>query len=105
VPSFESIDIDYDPGTTATVAMHDGSSLRLRKLDRDYDATDKVNALKTMAESHASGEVLTGVLYVNTKAPSFIDLLNVADQPLGQLPESMVRPPKSVLDECMAELQ
>jgi 2-oxoglutarate ferredoxin oxidoreductase subunit beta len=105
VPSFENIDVDYDPGTTATVTMHDGSSLRLRKLDRDYDATDKVNALKAMAESHTSGEVLTGVLYVNTKAPSFIDLLNLADQPLGSLPESVVRPPKSVLDECMAELQ
>lgn len=105
VPSFENIELDYDPGTTASVIMHDGSALRLRKLDRDYDATDKVNALKTMAESHDHGEVLTGVLYVNTKASSFIDLLNVVDQPLGQLPESMVRPPKSVLDEVMAELQ
>src|SRR3954465_6509137 len=35
VPSFENIDVDYDPGTTASVRMHDGSQLRLRKLDRD----------------------------------------------------------------------
>src|SRR3954462_7528906 len=47
VPSFENIDVDYDPGTTATVRMHDGSQLRLRKLDRDYDATNKVGALRT----------------------------------------------------------
>src|SRR3954449_11834168 len=39
IPSFENIDVDYDPGTTASVRMHDGSQLRLRKLDRDYDAT------------------------------------------------------------------
>jgi 2-oxoglutarate ferredoxin oxidoreductase subunit beta len=105
IPSFENIDVDYDPGTTASVRMHDGSALRLRKLELDYDATDKVNALKVMAEAHSKGEILTGVFYVNTKAPTFMDLLNIGDQPLGQLPESLVRPPKSVLDEVMAELQ
>src|SRR3954453_18721343 len=52
VPSFENIDVGYDPGTTASVRMHDGSQLRLRKLDRDYDATDRVGALKLLAESH-----------------------------------------------------
>ena len=105
VPSFESIDVDYDAGGTAQVKMHDGSSLRLRKLDRDYDATDKVNALKVLAEAHDKGEILTGVFYVNTGAPTFIDLLNVVDEPLGQLPESAVRPPRRVLDEIMEELR
>src|SRR5437764_2646344 len=37
IPSFENIDVDYDAGTTANVRMHDGSHLRLRKLDRDHD--------------------------------------------------------------------
>jgi 2-oxoglutarate/2-oxoacid ferredoxin oxidoreductase subunit beta len=105
VPSFEEIDVEYDEGNTASVRMHDGSSLRLRKLDRDYDATDRVNALKVLAESHDKGEVLTGVFYINANAPTFIDLLNVVDQPLGQLPESMIRPPKHVLDEVMEELR
>jgi 2-oxoglutarate/2-oxoacid ferredoxin oxidoreductase subunit beta len=105
VPHFENIDVDYDPGTTTLVKMHDGSSLRLRKLEHDYDATNKRAALDLMGASHENGEVLTGVLYLNTNAPSFTDLLNVVDQPLGQLPESMVRPPRKVLDEIMAELQ
>src|SRR6266436_708535 len=61
VPVFENIDVDYDPGTTATVRMHDGSALRLTKLNRDYDATSKVAALHLLAESHAKGEMLTGV--------------------------------------------
>ena len=34
VPHFEDITVDYDPGTTVNVAMHDGSSLRLRKARR-----------------------------------------------------------------------
>jgi 2-oxoglutarate ferredoxin oxidoreductase subunit beta len=105
VPSFEEIDVEYDEGNTASVRMHDGSFLRLRKVDRDYDATNKVNALKVLTESHDKGEVLTGVFYINANAPTFMDLLNVGDQPLGQLPESMVRPPKSVLDEVMEELR
>src|SRR5579884_2629470 len=46
IPSFENIDVDYDPGTTASVRMHDGSRLQLKKLDRDYDATSKVGALR-----------------------------------------------------------
>src|SRR6201997_1048172 len=37
VPAFEEINVDYDPGTTFQVTMHDGSSLRLRKVERDYD--------------------------------------------------------------------
>src|SRR5262250_3186029 len=67
VPSFENIEVDYDPGTTASVRMHDGSTLRLRKLDRDYDATNKTGALGALTESHDKGEVLTGVFYVNTQ--------------------------------------
>jgi 2-oxoglutarate ferredoxin oxidoreductase subunit beta len=105
VPSFEEINVDYDAGSTIDVTMHDGSSLKLRKLEEDYDPTDKIRSLTRMAESHQKGEVLTGVLYVNTKAPNFIDLLNMSDKPLATLPESAVRPPKSVLDECMDALR
>src|SRR5437764_7933879 len=37
VPHFEDISVEYDPGTTFDVRMHDGSHLRLRKLHEDYD--------------------------------------------------------------------
>src|SRR5246500_2737397 len=50
VPHFEDIAVEYDPGTTVNVAMHDGSSLRLRKLEEDYDPTDKAHAIKRLAE-------------------------------------------------------
>src|SRR5216684_3446777 len=101
VPSFENIDVDYDPGTTTTVRMHDGSELRLRKLDRDYDATSKVAALHLLAESHEKGEMLTGVFYVNTKAPNFIEMLNMTDESLATLPQEVTRPPKAALEEIM----
>src|ERR671924_715488 len=48
IPAFEEIDVDYDPGTTVDVTMHDGSHLRLRKLEEDYDPTNKINAVKRL---------------------------------------------------------
>jgi 2-oxoglutarate ferredoxin oxidoreductase subunit beta len=105
VPAFEEINVEYDPGTTLEVTMHDGSSLLLRKLEEDYDPTDKIEAVHRLMQSHVKGEVLTGVFYINEQAPSFLDMLNLADQPLATLPESVVRPSREVLQKCMEELR
>jgi 2-oxoglutarate ferredoxin oxidoreductase subunit beta len=105
VASFEDIEIDYSSGEVYDVEMHDGSSLRLRKLREDYDPTDKTKAVQLLMDSHSKGEVLTGVFYIDTQKPSFIDLLNVVDEPLGQQHESVTRPSKAVLDQLMASLQ
>jgi 2-oxoglutarate ferredoxin oxidoreductase subunit beta len=105
VPAFQDINVDYDPGTTMNVTMHDGSQLRLRKLEEDYDPTDKIGAIKRMMEAHAKNEVLTGVLYLDTQSPSFIEMLNVIDEPLATLPESVVRPGREALDEVMEQLR
>ena len=104
VPYFEDISVDYDPGSTMDIIMHDGSHLLLRKLEESYDPTNKVEALRLLTESHDRGEVITGLFYVNTKQENFLTLLNVVDEPLATLPESKVRPPKEVLDEVMQAL-
>jgi 2-oxoglutarate ferredoxin oxidoreductase subunit beta len=105
VPHFEEIDVDYDEGTTLEVTMHDGSRLWLRKLEADYDPTNRIEAVRRLMEAHEKQEVLTGVLYVNPKAPTFIDLLNVTEQPLATLPESVTRPGRAALEQCMEELR
>ncbi|HWH58344.1 MAG TPA: 2-oxoacid:ferredoxin oxidoreductase subunit beta [Terriglobales bacterium] len=105
IPGFEDIHVDYDPGTTLEVAMHDGSRLRLRKLEEDYDPTDKVRAVTRMNEAKRDGEILTGVLYVNPDAPTFLDMLNLTDEPLATLPQSVVRPGREVLEQVMEELR
>lgn len=104
VPFFEDISVEYDEGTTKEVRLHDGSHLRLHKLNADYDPTDKSQALRVLGESHAKGEVLTGVFYLDTEKPDFTEQLGMVDEPLATLPESRIRPPKSVLDEIMAGL-
>src|SRR5579862_775925 len=105
VPSFEEIDVEYDAGTTIEVTMHDGSHLRLRKLEEDYDPTDRVRALTRLHQSHEKEEMLTGILYLNTQAPTFTDMLNLVDEPLATLPESVVRPGREVLEQAMEELR
>jgi len=105
VPSFEEINVEYDEGTTVEVTMHDGSRLRLRKLEEDYDPTNRINAIRRLGEAHEKNEVLTGVFYVNPQAPNFMEMLNVTEQSLATLPESATRPGREVLEQVMEELR
>jgi 2-oxoglutarate ferredoxin oxidoreductase subunit beta len=105
VPFFEDLAVDIPEGEVTDVALHDGSHLRIRKLERDFDPTNRLAALAALEEAEAKGEVLTGVLYVNTAKPTFVELLNLPDEPIATLPESMVRPAKAVLDQVMEELR
>jgi len=105
VASFDDIEVDYDSGQIYEVEMHDGSNLRLRKLLEDYDPTDKANAVRTLMEAQTNDEILTGVFYINTEQPTFIDLLNVVDEPLSTLPESLTRPSRAAFAALMANLK
>ncbi|MGC9293349.1 MAG: hypothetical protein ACP5EP_11625 [Acidobacteriaceae bacterium] len=105
VPGFDEITADYDAGKAYDVKLHDGSRLTLRKLHEEYDPTDRVSAIKALMEASERGEVLTGVLYIDPKKPTFTDLLNMVPEPLATLPESMTRPPKKVLEEVMESLR
>ncbi len=105
VPSFEQVAVDYAPGQTQDISLCDGSTLRLRKLHKDYDPINKANAVRALMESHEKQEVLTGVFYINTAQPTFTDQLNMVDEPLNTLPESLTRPPKSALEALMDEFR
>src|SRR5438270_14101133 len=80
VPYFEEIDVEYDAGTTVEVTMHDGSRLRLRKIEESYDATNRIRAIQRLLEAHDKKEVLTGVVYGNSTAATFIDLPNITGE-------------------------
>jgi len=105
VPHFEEIDVEYEPGSALDVRMHDGSHLRLRKLEVDYDPRDQGMAMERLHDAHQKGEVLTGVFYVNPDKPTFLDMLNMTEDPLATLPQDRVRPPKEALEAAMAELR
>src|SRR5947208_5361105 len=105
VPHYEDISVEIPEGQVMDVQMHDGSHLRIRKLDRDYDPSNKLSALAALGEAEAKGEVLTGVLYVNTSKPTFTELLNMTDHPLAPLSASATRPPRAVLGQLLEQFR
>jgi 2-oxoglutarate ferredoxin oxidoreductase subunit beta len=105
VPFFEDITVDYDPGTTTEVKMHDGSRLLLKKLDVDYDATDRLRAMQVLHETIRRGEFATGVIYVEPDKDDFLVQLNVVDEPLASLAADRTRPSAAVLEEVMESLR
>jgi 2-oxoglutarate ferredoxin oxidoreductase subunit beta len=105
VPYFEDINVDYEPGTTQEVTMHDGSKLFLKKLDESYDPTDKMNSLKRLHETARRGEFATGIIYIEPDRDDFLTQLNVTDEPLATLPLERVRPGKEALEEIMEGLR
>jgi len=106
VPHFDEIHLDEDtkPGEVREVTLHDGSHLLLKQLEADYDPSDRLNAMHTLETSAAEGHLLTGIFYVDTKKPNFLELLNLADDPLATIPQERMRPPASALAEVMQEL-
>lgn len=105
VPFFDDITVEYEPGTTTAVTMHDGSHLYLKKINEDYDPTDKMAAMTLMHETIRRGEFPTGILYLEPDKENFLEVMNMVEEPLAFLPTEKSRPPKSVLDELMAGLR
>ena len=104
VPFFEQIEVEYEEGSTVEVELHDGSRILLKKLERDYDPTDRRRALQLLLNSDHN-EFLTGLIYVDPKRKNFLDLLNLVDEPLAILPMEKTRPPREVLEEVMESLK
>lgn len=93
----ETIEVEYEPGTRQDVELHDGSLLHLRKLDEDYDPTDRITALGHVQKALSQGDVLTGLLYVESDSADVHDMLETADVPLNSLTEQDLCPGETQL--------
>ncbi|GJM26990.1 MAG: 2-oxoglutarate ferredoxin oxidoreductase subunit beta [Phycisphaerae bacterium] len=101
IPSYEQIEVDYEAGAMQVVTLHDGSAITLRKLELDYDATNRSSARKLLEAARYEGLFYTGLLYYNEKSSTIQDNLNLVNEPLATLPESMICPDQKVFDEIM----
>src|SRR5258708_1703686 len=99
------ITVDYQPGALEAVEQHDGSILRLRKLDADYDPHDRIQAMNYLMQRQAAGEVVTGLLYVDPEPEDLHASLNTVERPLNQLGERELVPGKAALDKLNAALR
>jgi len=97
--------VSYEPGTVQTVKQHDGSTLALRKLAKDYDVNDRLAAMNYLLERNAAGEVVTGLLYVEPEAEDLHANVNTVDRPLNGLDTKDLCPGSAALDKINAALR
>ena len=105
VPYYDQVEVDMKDGETREIELHDGSHLRVKKLNTAYDPSDKMAAMAAIHESRAKQELTTGLLYFNPSAPDLNALLNVTDTPLGQLKEKDLNPGPEVLKKICAGMR
>ena len=101
----EPITVDYAPGTVEIVEQHDGSKLALRKLALDYDVHDRRAAMNHLMERAAAGEIVTGLLYVETEPEDMHANFNTIATPLNALGESELCPGSAALEKINASLR
>src|SRR5436309_2719286 len=88
----KEITTDYAPGSVQEVRQHDGSVVRLRKLEERFDPTDRIAAMTYVQSRHAIGEIVTGLLYISHNPRDLHGALNTVQQPLNQLGERELCP-------------
>lgn len=101
----QEIVVDYAEGQVIEVEQHDGTVLLLRKLHREYDPHNRIAAMNYVAEHQARGEVVTGLLYVDSNAQDLHQHLNTVDAPLNSLDNAQICPGRSKLDQINQSLR
>lgn len=99
VPLAEEIMVEYEQGEDIEVTMHDGSVIVLKKLDRDYDPTNRAEAIRILDEANRCQCLITGLIYIDTSQPSLVDLYNLPKTPLNRLTEHRLRPARETMQQ------
>ncbi|MEO8161820.1 MAG: 2-oxoacid:ferredoxin oxidoreductase subunit beta [Arenimonas sp.] len=97
--------VDYAPGELLEVEQHDGSTIRLRKLQAGYDPSNRIAAMNYIQERQALGEVVTGLLYVDPAAGDLHEHLKTAQTPFNRLGAAELCPGAATLAKINAALR
>jgi 2-oxoglutarate ferredoxin oxidoreductase subunit beta len=103
-PAEEMVIDDHEPGEMRLVDMPDGSVIQLRKLETDYDPTDKLGAIHRLQWAQENHEFITGLIYYNDSRPTLTEVNNTVNTPLAALTDEQIRPSRETLDQLMASL-
>ncbi len=102
VPARSEITARYDAGDSVLVDLHDGSSLNLAKARPDYDPGDKRAAVNALLESREKGEILTGLIYIDSRQPDFHEVMSLGETPLNGLKQEVLCPGNEKLQSLNA---
>ncbi|NMP15517.1 2-oxoacid:ferredoxin oxidoreductase subunit beta [Thalassotalea sp. Y01] len=97
VPIKEEITKEIPAGRFEDICLHDGSIMRINKLDADYDTSNRMKAIIDVEEHKQRGEILTGLLYVDPTSRSFHELNETTETSLNQVKQDILCPGQRVL--------
>jgi 2-oxoglutarate ferredoxin oxidoreductase subunit beta len=92
---------DHEPGEVRVVELHDGSHLKLHKLEEAYDPSDRIAGIERMMRAQEAGEFLTGLIHFDPSRPSLAEVSQLAETPLAALPAEKLRPDRTSLEQMM----
>ncbi|MGI9246519.1 MAG: hypothetical protein ACR2I8_07455 [Steroidobacteraceae bacterium] len=93
IPARQEITASYDAGELLPVQMHDGSQIRLRKLDAAYDPTHRGKAFEFLRSRLREGEHVTGLIFVSQSAhPDMHEMMGTSPVPLNSVPYERLHP-------------
>ena len=87
------------------IAMHDGSTVRFRRVAEDYDPTDRDAAYAHVRRLQERGEVATGLLYIEQGLPDMHATNETVEEPLVELPFEALCPGAGALADLMTEFR
>jgi 2-oxoglutarate ferredoxin oxidoreductase subunit beta len=90
---------EFKEGDMKEVTLHDGSVVILKKLEHDYDPTDKWQAIRILEEAERNNWLITGLIYVDPDQPSLYEYLNLIDEPLNKMSSDKLRPSPKTLED------
>jgi 2-oxoglutarate ferredoxin oxidoreductase subunit beta len=105
IPEMHEITASYKDGAVQTVRMHDGSTLRLRKLEDDWDPLDRMSAMIAVQHAKEKGEILTGLLYMQPETEDLQEILHTSARPLNSLTQAELCPGSAALEKLNAALR
>jgi 2-oxoglutarate ferredoxin oxidoreductase subunit beta len=91
------ITTEYPEGTAQDVTLHDGSVIRLRKLASDYDIRDRAAAINHINRLAASGEIATGLIFIDEQPTDMHARLGTTAKPLNALSDREIVPGSAAL--------
>ena len=105
VPPLEEITVDdFEKGSVKEVAMHNGSTILFKKLEREYDPTNRTEAIKMLDEAIRRNWLVTGLIYVDPEKPNIFEMYDLGDIPLNRIPDHRLRPDKKSLQKINLSL-
>lgn len=102
VPPAEEIKAAYEEGSAMPVELHDGSKIVFRKVDKDYDPTSRAAAFSYLRKSVNAGEIITGLLYIDSESADMHELSGSVDEPLAKIPYDQLNPGPDALAKVMS---